>query len=86
MESYTEPIRDSRWLAPAGTGPGFALCLGQLWLNLGHLLAEPCQLHGEPEPWSWMRAALSPAADFGVSGELTASVAKRRSFIGAPYW
>ncbi|XP_074257774.1 mitogen-activated protein kinase kinase kinase kinase 2 isoform X5 [Saimiri boliviensis] len=25
-------------------------------------------------------------ADFGVSGELTASVAKRRSFIGTPYW
>uniref|UniRef100_G1QZS5 Mitogen-activated protein kinase kinase kinase kinase 2 n=1 Tax=Nomascus leucogenys TaxID=61853 RepID=G1QZS5_NOMLE len=24
--------------------------------------------------------------DFGVSGELTASVAKRRSFIGTPYW
>lgn len=27
-----------------------------------------------------------PTADFGVSGELTASVAKRRSFIGTPYW
>uniref|UniRef100_A0A8C6ERE5 Mitogen-activated protein kinase kinase kinase kinase 2 n=1 Tax=Marmota marmota marmota TaxID=9994 RepID=A0A8C6ERE5_MARMA len=26
------------------------------------------------------------AADFGVSGELTASVAKRKSFIGTPYW
>ncbi|GAB5578052.1 mitogen-activated protein kinase kinase kinase kinase 2 isoform X1 [Prionailurus iriomotensis] len=25
-------------------------------------------------------------ADFGVAGELTASVAKRRSFIGTPYW
>ncbi|KAM5247874.1 mitogen-activated protein kinase kinase kinase kinase 2 isoform 1-T1 [Ctenodactylus gundi] len=25
-------------------------------------------------------------ADFGVSGELTASVAKRKSFIGTPYW
>uniref|UniRef100_A0A8C4VT76 Non-specific serine/threonine protein kinase n=1 Tax=Gopherus evgoodei TaxID=1825980 RepID=A0A8C4VT76_9SAUR len=26
------------------------------------------------------------AADFGVSAELTASVAKRKSFIGTPYW
>ncbi|XP_013919368.1 PREDICTED: mitogen-activated protein kinase kinase kinase kinase 2-like [Thamnophis sirtalis] len=30
--------------------------------------------------------SLSSTADFGVSAELTASVAKRKSFIGTPYW
>uniref|UniRef100_A0A667YAQ7 Mitogen-activated protein kinase kinase kinase kinase n=1 Tax=Myripristis murdjan TaxID=586833 RepID=A0A667YAQ7_9TELE len=28
----------------------------------------------------------SPAADFGVAAEISASVAKRKSFIGTPYW
>uniref|UniRef100_A0A673Y1G6 Mitogen-activated protein kinase kinase kinase kinase 2 n=1 Tax=Salmo trutta TaxID=8032 RepID=A0A673Y1G6_SALTR len=27
-----------------------------------------------------------PAADFGVAAEISASVAKRKSFIGTPYW
>ncbi|KAK1335518.1 hypothetical protein QTO34_003305 [Cnephaeus nilssonii] len=63
-------------------------------VKLGQYPGDTVRVHPESEPRRWVgcgsqRAGSSsslPAADFGVSGELTASVAKRRSFIGTPYW
>ena len=45
---------EGRCLTPPRRGPGLALCLWQLWLNLGCLFYEPCQVHPEPEPWTWV--------------------------------
>ncbi|XP_064432290.1 mitogen-activated protein kinase kinase kinase kinase 2 isoform X6 [Mirounga angustirostris] len=83
----------SHW-APGGTAD--CLCLPR-----GTEGAAPLTFSGEdpqrhqgsqssPHPPGRCQAGSVPRghnqADFGVSGELTASVAKRRSFIGTPYW
>uniref|UniRef100_A0A8C2R7V1 Non-specific serine/threonine protein kinase n=1 Tax=Capra hircus TaxID=9925 RepID=A0A8C2R7V1_CAPHI len=64
-------------------GEGAPLCPQGL-----HHLHSQGKIHRDIKVGVWPRASavFLPAADFGVSGELTASVAKRRSFIGTPYW
>lgn len=34
----------------------------------------------------FLNVSLFLIADFGVSAQITATIAKRKSFIGTPYW
>uniref|UniRef100_A0A4W5K587 Mitogen-activated protein kinase kinase kinase kinase n=1 Tax=Hucho hucho TaxID=62062 RepID=A0A4W5K587_9TELE len=54
-------------------------------------LHETSKMHRDIKSPSATRLSLTlglcfPAADFGVAAEISASVAKRKSFIGTPYW
>uniref|UniRef100_A0A670JI86 Mitogen-activated protein kinase kinase kinase kinase n=1 Tax=Podarcis muralis TaxID=64176 RepID=A0A670JI86_PODMU len=63
-------------------------CGGGSLQEIYHSEFLPALLHGPPLNWRCQQGLnLGPSAsDFGVSAELTASVAKRNSFIGTPYW
>uniref|UniRef100_A0A670JKN7 Mitogen-activated protein kinase kinase kinase kinase n=1 Tax=Podarcis muralis TaxID=64176 RepID=A0A670JKN7_PODMU len=54
-----------------------------------HHLHTKGKMHRDIKVWNVclsQTTSFLPTADFGVSAELTASVAKRNSFIGTPYW
>uniref|UniRef100_A0A670JIG4 Mitogen-activated protein kinase kinase kinase kinase 2 n=1 Tax=Podarcis muralis TaxID=64176 RepID=A0A670JIG4_PODMU len=79
---FSSPFRNERlWIC-------MEYCGGGSLQEIYHSEFLPALLHGPPLNWRCQQGLnLGPSAsDFGVSAELTASVAKRNSFIGTPYW